>query len=411
MQLPEIQLHYGSAQPLRLPFDGDRFRSFHGGPSALADRRAAVRDALSQSEDFPPLSALCVPGDRAVVVLDRTLPCPEAVLTEVVSTCCASGVEPQDLTILQPANWRGRTPTDPRLHLPQEFRSRVRWKIHDPTRADSTGYLANSVAGERIYLARELLDADLVIPLFAAGFDSVLGYRSPGNLLFPGLSTVEAFTRSHGEGHCELRPEDERPLRQLGEDVCWLLGIQYAIGVSPGCGADSMSAIWAGRLETVQRDARQFVSRAWRVQLERRAETVVAAVSKTSGCVDWDDLGAALAAAQHLVVRGGRILILSSLEAAPGPGADIVRSSRSPKAALQRLRKESPPDLVSSVQWASAAEFAQVYLLSRLDAALVEDLLVTPVESPKEAERWIAAAEDVVLIDGGEHVWGEIVSE
>ncbi len=411
MQLPEIEFHYGAAQPLCLPFDADRFRSFHAGPSALADVGAAARTALTDPCDFPPLTSMCVPGDQLILVLDRNLPHAAAIVAEVVPLACEAGVDPARLTLLQPAHWHSRTLADPRSELSASLRQTVQWKIHDPTEKDGTGYLATSVGGERIYLSRTVLDADLVVPLFAAGFDSVVGYRNPGCLLYPGLSSVEAFTKSLGEGHRELRPEDDRPLRQLGEEICWLLGIQFAIGAAPSRRPGGVSAVWAGQWEAVQRQSRQFVDRAWKVSLDQRVETVVLSVSGPAETVGWEEIGAALDAAQHLVMRDGRIVILSSLQAAPGPGMDIVRSSRSPKAALQRLRQESPPDLVSSAQLASAAAWARVSLLSRLETSLVDDLLLTPLTSPAEAERLIALCDDVVLIDGGEHVCGEIVAE
>ena len=387
MQLPDIRLNYGVEAPLRLAFDSDRFRSFHAGPPALTDAAAAIRAALRQPTDFPPLSALCVPGDRVTLVLDPDLPFAGLFLAEAVRILVGAGVSAQDITIVEPARSPPRALADPRRELPDDLRSAVAWKVHDPTAADATGYLANSVGGERIYLARELLDADLVIPFFAAGFDSVRGYQSPGGLLFPGLSTPDAFAKASGEGHRELRPEDDRPLRQLGEEICWLLGIQFAVAAGPSREADFAAAVWAGQLEAVQRQSQQFVNHAWKVALDRRAEAVVVSVSKSPEAADWEHIGAALAAAQQLVIREGRILVVSSLAASEGPGLDLARSCRSPKAALQRLRKESPPDLVASLQVASAADWARVSLLSRLEASTVEDLFLVPVETAAEAQR------------------------
>lgn len=411
MQLPEIFLHYGGEQPLGLTFDADRFRSFHAGPSGVPDVSVAVLSALSEPCEYPPVTAMCVPGDRMILLLDRQVPQAASLVSQLIPMVCESGVDPTQLTILQPAHWHHQTWIDPRSELPENLRKDVQWKIHDPTANDSTGYLATSSTGERIYLARDILDADLVLPVFTAGFDSVLGYRSVGSLLFPGLSNVEAFTKALGEGHRELRPEDDRPLRQLGEEICWLLGVQFALGVVPGREAESLAAIWAGQWEAVQRKTRQFIDHAWKVSLDQRAETVVLSVSGRSGFVSWEEIGAALEVAQNLVLRDGRIVLLSSLSSLPGPGMEILRSSRSPKAALQRMRKESPPDLVASAQVASAIAWAKVSLLSQLETSLVEDLLLTPLTSTAEVERLIATADDVVLVNAGEHVSGEIVEE
>lgn len=411
MSGPELQLNFGAAEPLRLPFDGDRFRSFHAGPAPLSDVSQAALTALTQPVDFPPLAAMCVPGDRVVIVLDRLLPSVDIILEHVLRLLQTAGVEADHLTFLQPARLPSWLPPDLKAAVPNPWRDAVTWKIHDPTHADHTGYLATSVSGERIYLARDLLDADVVVPLFRAGFDTIAGYRSPGGLLYPWLSHAEAFQKTLGEGHPELRPDSDRPLRQLEDEICWLLGVQFSVGVVPSRTPGQAAAIFGGQFEAVQRQAQKLLSLAWSLQLDRRAETVVLSVAEPGDHVGWEEIGAALAVAQNLVVRDGRIIILSSLAADAGPGLDMLRSSRSPKAALQRMRKEMPPDLLSSTQIASAAAWAHVSLLSRLDSELIEELHLTPLSAPTEAERLIAASEDVVLIDGAEHVWGEIAAE
>lgn len=411
MQLRDIDLHYGGKEPLTLAFDGDRFRSFHGGPAGLADLGAAVCSALTNPNDFPPLSAICIPDDRVTIVLDRDLPGAGAIAKEVTNEFAAAGVTPEQLTILQPAPTPGRLLPDPRGELAEPIRSAITWKVHDASDVDNVGYLASSVSGERIYLARELLDADLVLPIYAAGFDSVLGYRSPGNLMYPGLSNAAAIEKYRGEGHRELRPEDDRPLRQLGEEICWMLGTQFAVGVAAGGASESAAAVFGGQWEAVQREARRFVDHAWKVSLSHRAETVVLSVSGPAETVGWEEIGAALAVARDLVIRDGRIIVLSSVQAPLGPGLEMLRASRSAKTALQLLRKESPPDLVPATQIAAAADWANVSLLSRLEESLVEELLLAPLSSAVEAERLIALTDDVVLINRGDQVHGEIVAD
>jgi hypothetical protein len=319
MQLSNIELHYGGQQPLSLPFDADRFRSFHPGPAALADFRGSVRAALVEPRDFPPLSATCIPDDRIVIVLDQSLPQAAVILSEVVKAFSVAGVPAEQLTVLEPALSSGRSPADPRSELPEAQREAVTWTVHQPDEADQSGYLASSVAGERIYLARELLDADVVLPIYTAGFDSVLGYRNTGNLMYPRLSNTATREKFRGEGHRELLPDDDRPLRQLGEEICWLLGIQFAVAVVPGRTSGSAAAIYGGQWEAVQRESRQFVNHAWTVSLPQRAETVVVSVPATSHTVGWDDIGNALSVARELVVREGRIILLSSINAALQP--------------------------------------------------------------------------------------------
>jgi hypothetical protein len=147
------------------------------------------------------------------------------------------------------------------------------------------------------------------------------------------------------------------------------------------------------------------------VSLPQRAETVVVSVPATSHTVGWDDIGNALSVARELVVREGRIILLSSINAPLGPGLELLRSSRSAKTALQQLRKACPDDLVAATQIASAVEWANVSLLSGLEESVVEELLMSPLSAPIEAERLIALTDDVVLINAAEQARGEILPE
>ncbi|HEY0980836.1 hypothetical protein, partial [Schlesneria sp.] len=113
-------------------------------------------------------------------------------------------------------------------------------------------------------------------------------------------------------------------------------------------------------------------------------------------------------AARKLVVQGGRIIVLSDLAAEPGAGIEMIGNSRSAKAALRPLRNAAPPDVLSASQIASAADWASIYLLSRLDSQLVERSFMTPLEDPLEAARLLASCDGCIVLAGAQHVYSEI---
>ncbi|HTN03464.1 MAG TPA: hypothetical protein VL132_16360, partial [Planctomycetaceae bacterium] len=302
-----------------------------------------------------------------------------------------------------------RQSLDPRSALPAEIRAAVGWQMHQPAADNSTGYLATSLSGERVYLARELLDADFVLPVGRLGFDPVLGYRGAASLFYPGLSSPDAFVRAHGQGHSELRPEDDRPLRQLIDEAAWLLGVQFGVQVIPS--ATGIAAVLAGSLEATIREGRRQLDIGWRITQHERRETVLVSVRPAAGPTTWDEVGAALEVARKLVTRGGRIVLLTDLEATPGPGVEMVRNRRSPSDALQPLRRESPPDLVPATQWTQAADWASLYLLSRLESNLAEDLFAIPLENEREVQRLLGGAEDCLAIAGAQFAYGEITDD
>ena len=379
------------------------------GPPALTDPAAAIAEALINPLDFPALQKALVPDDKVTVVLDRDVPSAAELVAGMWTVCQGAGIAPENLLILQPISLTGLRPADPRRLLPESVRNLVAWKIHDPTDTDEIGYLASSSDGERIYLARAVLDADFVLPIGRLGFDPVQGRRSAISSFYPGLSNAEAFAKSRGQGHSELGPDDERPIGQRIQEIGWLVGVQFAVLVMPSSGQGGAATVLAGQPDSISQQGRRLLDASWRVKVDQRGETAIISIpAGVDNPTGWEQLGDALQAASRLVVREGRIIVLSDLAAEPGPGIGILRSCRSAKAALQPIRKESPPDLVPASQIAAAADWATVYLLSQLPPQLVEELFMTPLESETEVSRLISACDGCIFISGAQHVYPEI---
>jgi hypothetical protein len=285
----------------------------------------------------------------------------------------------------------------------------ISWKIHDPTADKSTGYLASSAAGERLYLAREVIEADFVLPVSRLGYDALQGRRQPLGAFYPGLSTTEAFAKSRGQGHSELGPDDERPLRQLIGELAWLLGVQFVLQVLPSSHTRGAARFLAGHPDAVAQAGQKLLDENWRLSFDQRGETVLVAIPMTTGeTTDWEQLGAALEAARKLVMKEGRIIVLSNLAAAPTPGIEILRAHASARAALKPLRLESPPDVIAATQIATAADWAAVYLLSKLPGTQVEELFMTPLDHPMEVTRLLGMCDSLIAIGGAQFAYTEI---
>jgi hypothetical protein len=190
--------------------------------------------------------------------------------------------------------------------------------------------------------------------------------------------------------------------------VAWLLGIQFAIQVLPSRSHGALAGLLVGNTDRVAEQGRVLLDQTWRVALDQRGETALLAIPSSGDPTSWSDLGAALEAAQKLIVHGGRIIVLSDLAAEPGPGVELIRGSRSPKSALQPLRKAGPPDLLAATQIAAAADWASIYLLSKLDSQVVEEAFMTPLEHEKEATRLLESCDGCVVLAGAQHVYSEL---
>lgn len=406
-----VDVRYGHAGRLALPVDADRLVARREAPEQLETLESSIRGVLATPLDFPPLEQAVIPGDHIVIALDADTPAAETILAAIWDVLALRDVEPSDVLVLQPRSSQPGATADPRSALPGDVAERITWQIHDPDEAEGGQYLATSSSGERVYLAGELIAADLVIPVGPVAFDSVLGYRGTHSVLYPGLSNAESITRALGEGHRELEPADQRPLRQLVDDVGWLLGVQFCVQVVPAAGS-GVAGVWAGCPESVFQAARVCLEEAWRVELEERSDIVVASIESDAGGHGWSQVGRALAVARNLVTHEGRILLLTDLNETPGDGLKLIRGADTPSEALSPLKSLAPADLVPATQCVEAADWARVYLLSQLDSDLVEDLFITPLEHPDEIGRLLELPGQCVIIENAQHAYGRIrVSE
>lgn len=402
-----VSLKYGEKGCFSCEMEADRISAVHAGPEPSSRFAEELEEALSTPLEFPPLEQAVIPDDQITLALDLGTPEAASLMAAVWNMFAKRNVQPENVMIVQPPNETGGDYADPRSQLPKSVREQIGWKIHDPTQKNSCTYLATSSGGERIYLSREVAEADVVISIGQISFDPVLGYRGTNSVMFPGLSDEEASHRARGQGHRELSPDDERPLRQMIDEIGYLLGTQFSIQVTPSAGG-GVSRIIAGAMEAVLREGKQQLTNDWLVELEERADLVVAAVDADAGGHGWQQIGSALAAARNLVARDGKIVILSELAEEPGEGLNLLSQCESPGDAIGPLRKMSPADLLPATQLAAAADWAQVYLLSQLPSDQVEDLFMVPLENEKEVQRVLDNAGDCVFLSSAQHCYGRI---
>lgn len=404
-----IHLRYGVDRGIDLELDESRVRKIFRPPAASADLSGLVRGALENPLDFPPLEQSVIPDDHIALVIDHDLPGAGTILAGVWKRLSARGVVPENVTVLQTVAADGRS-EDPRGALPADVRERVKRVVHEPPTEDenSLHYLATTAGGQRVYLAEELVFADVVVAIGRIGFDPLLGFRGTHSLFYPGFSSAEAIRNTQGQGHSELDPENDRPLRELVDEIGWLLGAAYTIQVIPGQGG-GVWEILTGASESVLRRGRERLTEHWRLDVNERAEVVVVAIDHVPGQNGWRQIAAALALASRLVTRGGRIIALCQLNEPPGDGIAMLRGAEDASDVLPALREAMPDDFLPATQFAAAIDWATVYLLGDLDGDLVEELGCVPVENEEEISRLLAGIDDeLLLIESAQYVDGRV---
>jgi nickel-dependent lactate racemase len=402
-----VVLPYGVDRHFECEIESDRLVAEHAAPRPNSLYKKELLAALRAPIEFPSIDQAVVPGDRVTLALDRHTPGAAGVVAGIWEVLAPRGIEAEKFTVIQPATRLESQLPDPRAELPEEIREQVRWTLHDPARKDGCVYLASTATGERVYMARDVVEADFLMSAGPIAFDPLMGYRGTSSVFYPGLSSADAMQRTQGQGHLELGPNESRPLRELIDEIGWLLGNPFTIQVIPAA-TGGVSRVLAGVCERVFAAGKQLLAEQWHIEVTERPDVVIAAIDHEIGLHAWEQLGAAVEVGRSLVARGGKIVILSDLAADLPEGLELIRSSQSARDAIRPLRKQVPPDLVCATQIASAADWASIYLLSGLADDVVDELFLTPVSNETEVRRLLKNETRCLFLEAAQFVHGTV---
>jgi nickel-dependent lactate racemase len=402
-----LKLKYGLQRQFSCSVEPEKLLgSFHA-PKPLENPLDAIKKAFDHPRDFPSLYQAILNDDHVAIILDTDTPGASLLIAGVWEELSKSQVDPQNIVIVQPCDLGSGEQYDPRADLPKEIQTKIRWSVHNPDDESACAYLASTAAGERLYLSREVTEADVVVMIGQTAFDRRLGYRGTTSVLYPGLSNTEAIKKSQGVGHRELAPEDHRPLRDLNNEAAWLLGTQFTVQVVAS--RDGQFAhIETGEIESVYSAMTQWLEDHWMIKIDERPEMVIASVDIDAGGHTWRQVVSAISTARQLVRREGKIVLLTDLREKPGTGISLLKKAHEPRDCYEPLRQIAPDDQAEAIELLDALEHASIYLLSQLPSEEVEELHLVALESPTEAERLIDAAENCVFVESAQHAWGRI---
>ncbi len=397
-------LRYGADCSVQLDFPEGVLLAQCGAPGAspLDDPATATLQALAEPLDYPSLARSTTPGDRVVLPLDQGIPRAGEIAAAAVRSLVEAGVQPDGVTLLRtPADAVAGT-GDPRPWLSTELTERISLVTHDPTRRSELAYLAAMENGEPILLNRAITDADVVLPIGCFHSDWAPGYYGIHSAVFPAFSDRRTVRRFRSPTSLDGQGRPKRKPGQVVDEVGWLLGVTLTVQVVPGPG-DGILHVVAGQIDAVRRRARQLYEAAWRGSVPRRATLVVAAIEGGAVQQTWQNLGRALAAAGTLVEDGGAIALCCDLEDEPGPAVQQLADARARNEALRWIRRERPEDALPATLLAQVLDRVTVYLLSRLDASLVEQLEIAPIARAGELTRLAGRHPSCILLANAPH--------
>jgi nickel-dependent lactate racemase len=219
--------------------------------------------------------------------------------------------------------------------------------------------------------------------------------------VFPAFSDTKSLERYRSPTAVESVVQRKR-LRKDADEVGWMLGAAFTVQVVPGAGEQILHVL-AGDPQAVFTRGQALSHEAWSFSVPHRAELVVASIEGNAAQQTWDNVARALWTASRAVADDGVIALCTELGERFGPALQRIAGADDLHEAMQEIIKVRPADALPATQLVHALERVKVYLLSRLDENLVEELGVAPVADEHQLKRLVEHHESCIVLSNAHY--------
>ena len=287
--------------------------------------------------------------------------------------------------------------------MPAALRQRVSLATHDPDDRRELAYLAADEAGEPILINRALHEADVVLPVGCLRGEQSAGYFGIHGVVYPTFSDSRTLQRFRAIGTLNGQAARRRELVADVDHVAWLLGITLTVQLVPAAG-EGVLQVLAGLSDSVRHAGHDRYHAAWDWPVERRADLVLAAIEGGPGQQTWENLGRRWMLPRTSSSEGGAIAVCCELSAPPGPAMQHLAGESRARRPCGTSPRNGPSTPCPPPSWPTPWIARKVYLLSRLDAAVVEDLEMIPIGGADELARLARKHRSCVLLSNAANV-------
>lgn len=341
---------------------------------------------LMAPEDFPPIEAAIVPGDRVALAVDPNVPQVAEVVEGAIRMLKSTPAGPIDIVLWDEA-------TRQTLDAIEQVAADHLVLIHQCDSREALCYLAADVDAEPIYLNRTLVDADFVLPIVAIR-PSDLGDRRDLTGVFPAFS--DSATRNRFDQKIQSGAASDSAMKSgntIAEEVPWLLGVQLMLGVTSNSNGLA-GEVRAGTLDSIAKRMTPTLRRPDPVPPP--AALVVATLDGDEQQQTWGNVVRAAEAAMLYSEPDATIAVWSSLSTPPSPGLQALDADALPgidRDAIEQISGASVED-DGLPAWDVGVSLAsrlrnvmgqhRVMLHSRLAPDVVERMGMGAIESATE---------------------------
>lgn len=366
----------------------------HGRKDTRDDYETMIAQQLDSPIDYPPFVQGILEDDRITIAVEDGIPDGENVIVAVVKYLLTHGLAPSRFTIVLGTTSEARV-QNIRQRLAGLHPSEIVVVSHDPNNIESHAYVAASETADAIYVQRELVDADVTIPIYCARtvecpLSSDLYGIAPG--FMDAASQLRWSTAWLEDNVTHLRLHES-----LSLEAGWLVGIHFTIAVVPSLNGH-VAQVLAGKPEKVFQQATELLT-----SVDPNAfDLVIAIVDGKEEQQNWLSVARAASQAESLCKPDGRIVVCCDVKKATKGIRDLISDAPSEEA-NRRLLKANVEDAFSAAVLRSIREQRSLYLFSSMKPNEVESLGFAFIDSCASLEHLMTQAAKVCIVRGAQY--------
>lgn len=350
---------------------------------------AEVRRALSAPIGTPRLREIVHPGEKiAVISSDITRPMPTwKVMPALLEELYAAGVKKEDITLVFALGSHRHHTEEEKRHLAGD----QAWNeisCIDGNTADCV-HVGTTSRGTPVDIVRSVVEADRRICLGNIEYHYFAGYSGGAKAIMPGVSTREAIQANHSrmvEKSAHAGKLDGNPVREDIEEAAAMVGVDFIVNVVLNAQKEIIRAV-AGDVITAHRSGCAFLDTLYREKISQRADIVLVSQGGAPKDLNLYQTQKALDNAKHAVKPGGVIVLIGSCKEGLGEKTfeEWLTTAPTPHSLIERIQKDFRLGGHKAAAIAMVLELADIYLVSDMEDALVEQLFMKPFHSVQAA--------------------------
>jgi len=357
----------------------------------LPDQEKAVKDALDQPINHPPLSDSVSEGQKvAIIFSDITRATPYQVILPPLLNALGQVPDKNITFFCATGTHRPATSEELITILGKEITERFRIVQNNASDPSQYKYVGTTSSGNRILLNSEILEYDLRIltgfiePHFFAGFSG------GGKALMPGMASLETVRNNHAISKLE-HPNTRwgytsgnllwEELMEAAELAAPLFLLNITLNR-----IKEITGVFAGELREAHERGCRFTKETAMAPLEEAFDVVITSNSGYPLDLNVYQSVKGMSAAERVVKKGGSIIMAAECWDGIPAGSDYetILNSVANVGALMDFIREHEDELQDTWQVYFQAMIqmkANVYLFSKLDHKTVKSAHLEPVEN------------------------------